>query len=176
MAPSSIRCYVKKLIEAGWVDERNNPKMKWDHTKQYRVNLVKIQKDLNQVGLYLEGYKINIPYPTDDQNPSLETSKELDEETLPFDEGNFDEPPEQTERKNVTAVPCTEIIAYLNDRTSKQFKPSVKKTLELIKARWQENHRRKDFEKVIDTKTTQWLNDPNMNKLLRPETIIWTEV
>ncbi|RKL68066.1 hypothetical protein CR203_06100 [Salipaludibacillus neizhouensis] len=61
--PSSIRRYVKKLVDAGWVEERNNPKMKWDHTKQYRVNLVKIQKDLTQMGLYLEGYnnKTDIP-------------------------------------------------------------------------------------------------------------------
>lgn len=28
-----------------------------------------------------------------------------------------------------------------------------------------------DFEKVIDTKTAQWLNDPIMNKFLRPETL-----
>ncbi|MGJ9384232.1 transcriptional regulator, partial [Salipaludibacillus sp. CF4.18] len=60
MAPSSIRRYVKKVIDAGWVEERNNPRMKWDHTKQYRVNLVKIQKDLTQIGLYLEGYNNNI--------------------------------------------------------------------------------------------------------------------
>lgn len=54
MAPSSIRRHVKKLVNADWVEERNNPRLKWDHTKQYRVNLVKIQEDLKRIGLYLE--------------------------------------------------------------------------------------------------------------------------
>lgn len=77
VAPASIRRYVKKMVGAGWVEERNNPSIKWDHTKQYRVNLVKIQKDLNQIGLYLDGYKVEIPYPTEDHK--------VDEMSLPFD-------------------------------------------------------------------------------------------
>lgn len=49
---------LKKLIENNWIDERNNPKLKWDRTKQYRVNLVKIQQDLNKLGYSLEGYSL----------------------------------------------------------------------------------------------------------------------
>lgn len=66
MAPSSIRRYVKMLIESGQVDERNNPNTKWDQTKQYRVNLVKIQKDLNRIGLYLESYQIDSRFLTEE--------------------------------------------------------------------------------------------------------------
>ena len=28
-----------------------------------------------------------------------------------------------------------------------------------------------DFKRVIDTKATQWENDPNMSRYLRPETL-----
>jgi len=40
MAPSSIRRYLTKLLEAGWLEERSNQRIKWDRTKQYRVNLI----------------------------------------------------------------------------------------------------------------------------------------
>lgn len=55
--PKAIRTNLRYLIEHGWVDERNNPEYKWDRTKQYRVNLVKIAEDLQSLGYNLEGYK-----------------------------------------------------------------------------------------------------------------------
>ena len=49
---------LKNLIANGWIDERNNPIYKWDRTKQYRVNIAKIQSDLNKIGYALEGYSL----------------------------------------------------------------------------------------------------------------------
>jgi len=60
LSPQTIRRYLKELIDNEWIYERNNPQYKWDRTKQYRVNIVKIQKDLRQLGYSLEGYPLNI--------------------------------------------------------------------------------------------------------------------
>ncbi len=41
--------------------DRNN--YKWDKTKQYRVNLIKIRSDLNVLGYELQGYKFELKIP-----------------------------------------------------------------------------------------------------------------
>lgn len=46
------------LVKNGWLDKRKNPKYKWDKTWQYRVNLTKIQMDLQKLGYSLEGYSL----------------------------------------------------------------------------------------------------------------------
>lgn len=57
VSDSTARRYAKELIEQGYLMERNNPKYKWDNTKQYRINLIEIVNDLNEIGYHLEGYK-----------------------------------------------------------------------------------------------------------------------
>lgn len=59
LAHNTIARHVKVLIKNGWLSERNNPVYKWDRTKQYRVNLLKIHEDLKKLG-YSLNYKINI--------------------------------------------------------------------------------------------------------------------
>ncbi|AHM56388.1 hypothetical protein EAL2_c10900 [Peptoclostridium acidaminophilum DSM 3953] len=58
--PKAMREYLKKLVDKGWLDERRNPKIKMDRILQYRVNLLKIQKDLMELGFSLDGYAINL--------------------------------------------------------------------------------------------------------------------
>lgn len=62
MAPSTVLRYVKQLVEKGWLDERHNPNYKWDRTKQYRVNLLKIHEDLMKIGYTLQDYKVEVPF------------------------------------------------------------------------------------------------------------------
>ncbi|MFT8928349.1 MAG: conserved phage C-terminal domain-containing protein [Sporolactobacillus sp.] len=64
-----------------------------------------------------------------------------------------------------------EVINYLNKATAAHYKPTTKKTKTLIHARLHEGFTILDFKKVIDKKTSQWLDDPKMNKYLRPETL-----
>jgi hypothetical protein len=45
-----MRKYLKLLIDRGWIDERAHPIDKWNKTTQYRVNLRKLQEDLNAIG------------------------------------------------------------------------------------------------------------------------------
>ena len=59
----TIRRRVKDLCEAGYLEERRNPYHRWDRVLQYRVNLVKIEADLRELGHSLatvmgEKYKI----------------------------------------------------------------------------------------------------------------------
>ncbi|MGM8137485.1 phage replisome organizer N-terminal domain-containing protein [Enterococcus italicus] len=67
-------------------------------------------------------------------------------------------------------IPYSDIIKYLNQVTSKSFKVT-QKWKDLIKARWNEGQRLDDFKKVIDVKSSQWLNSKDMNKYLRPATL-----
>lgn len=64
-----------------------------------------------------------------------------------------------------------QIINYLNSKTGKSFKKNVKKNQAVIKARLKEGYQLDDFYKVIDKKTKDWLNNPDMNRYLRPETL-----
>lgn len=67
-------------------------------------------------------------------------------------------------------IPYSEIISFLNQVTNKKYKVT-QKWKDLIKARWNEGQRVDDFKKVISVKSSQWLNDSNMNKYLRPQTL-----
>ena len=62
------------------------------------------------------------------------------------------------------------IIDYLNKTTGKNFKATTIKTITSIKARLKEGFVEEDFYKVIDIKSSQWI-DNDMCKFLRPETL-----
>ena len=67
LSPKNMRTHIKELVKNGWLDERTNPHYKWDRTKQYRVNIVKIQQDLYKLGYALENYPL--------YNNAIENSK-----------------------------------------------------------------------------------------------------
>lgn len=82
-----------------------------------------------------------------------------------------EEQEEEQEKNNIYKL----IVDYLNQKTSKNFKSASKKTRGFINARLKENFTIKDFQKVIDTKTKEWINDKTMSKYLRPETLFGTK-
>ena len=71
-------------------------------------------------------------------------------------------------------IPYKEIIDYLNLKTNSNYKHSTNKTKDLIKARINEGFTLDDFKKVIDIKTSEWINDNKMNIYLRPSTLFGT--
>lgn len=73
------------------------------------------------------------------------------------------------------SVPYKEIIDYLNEKANTKYRSSGAKTKTLIRARANDGFYLDDFKKVIDTKASQWLNDPKMKKFLRPETLFGTK-
>jgi uncharacterized phage protein (TIGR02220 family) len=84
-----------------------------------------------------------------------------------------EEEKEKEEEKEI--IPFDEIVSYLNSKTSSNFRSSSKKTKSLIKARWNEGFELKDFIKVIDIKSSEWLKDRKMINFLRPETLFGTK-
>lgn len=63
------------------------------------------------------------------------------------------------------------VIEYLNQKAAKQFKARTATTQKSITARLKEGYTVDDFKKVIDHKTSQWLNDPRFTCYLRPSTL-----
>lgn len=64
-----------------------------------------------------------------------------------------------------------DVVKYLNQRTGRSFRAATKATARHIGARAAEGYRFDDFQRVIDRKASQWENDPNMSRYLRPETL-----
>jgi hypothetical protein len=56
VSEKQMRRYIKALIDMELIEQRNNPKHKWDRTIQYRVNLLKLNEKLNEIGYSLSGY------------------------------------------------------------------------------------------------------------------------
>lgn len=68
-------------------------------------------------------------------------------------------------------IPYEEIVDYLNQKTSANYKSTTKPTQRLIKARWHEGYRLDDFKKVVDNKASEWQGDSKMWKYMRPATL-----
>ena len=64
-----------------------------------------------------------------------------------------------------------DIILYLNSQTAASYKPTSRKTIGLIKARFNEQFTVEDFKRVIDKKVAAWKGDSKMCTYLRPETL-----
>ena len=62
------------------------------------------------------------------------------------------------------------VIDYLNEKASKKFTLKNKQTIAFINARVKDGYKEKDFIKVIDIKTSKWLNS-DMSDYLRPQTL-----
>lgn len=71
----------------------------------------------------------------------------------------------------VDSIPYKEIIDYLNIKTGKRFSHKSNANTKLIKARINEGYTKDDFFKVIDTKTTEWINVEDMKQYLQPTTL-----
>ena len=67
-----------------------------------------------------------------------------------------------------------EIIDYLNLKTNKNYK-YTQNNISKIKTRLNDGFTIEDFKEVIDKKCIDWLNDKEMNKYLRPETLFGTK-
>lgn len=65
-------------------------------------------------------------------------------------------------------------VDYLNDKAGTKYKHQSQKTRRLIDARISDGFKLKDFQKVIDNKTQEWLGT-DMEKYLRPETLFGTK-
>ena len=95
--------------------------------------------------------------------PEIEIEKEIEIE-LEIEKDIYS----RAENKN---FPYDKICEYLNNKINSNYKPTSKKTRDLIKARFNEGFTLEDFKTVIDKKVLDWSKDEKMSKFLRPETL-----
>ena len=127
LSVASMRSHIKVLIDYGFISERNNPKYKWDRTKQYRVNLVEITKALIEKGYVLEGYKIELPF-LEIKNGNIENSKAIPNTTTDTSTKSS----KKKERKKTTSY--DEILSTVEDDSLKDLYLEYIKMRKLIKS------------------------------------------
>lgn len=64
-----------------------------------------------------------------------------------------------------------QVIEYLCKVTGKKFSSSSGANKRLINGRVTDGYKFEDFKRVIDVKVSEWKDDPNMSKYLRPATL-----
>jgi uncharacterized phage protein (TIGR02220 family) len=74
------------------------------------------------------------------------------------------------EIKEKNNIPYTEILNYLNEKASKNYR-EVDSNKKWIQARWKEGYILEDFKKVIDNKVPKWKGTIDHDEHLRPETL-----
>jgi len=84
---------------------------------------------------------------------------------------------ENKEKKDIYTEVRREIISYLNQKFTpkKNYRPDVANSKKHIDARLKEGYSLDNFKRVIDVKYSQWGNDDEMSKYLRPETLFGTK-
>ena len=80
---STMKRYLDFLVEKNWLDRRNNPHWKGDNTYQYRLNIINIQKDLQNLGYALEGYPLFIEEKAR-ETPQIQAAQAINENELPW--------------------------------------------------------------------------------------------
>jgi uncharacterized phage protein (TIGR02220 family) len=97
--------------------------------------------------------------------------KRFNSEAAEYNEQLSDGSPKQESKQSKHPNIYKDVIDYLNKKTGKRYRHTTGATQRHIRARQKEGFVLQDFYAVIDVKCSQWLNDKNMSKYLRPETL-----
>lgn len=159
---STIKRTIKSLEKQEYLLSANFNRHKMDKTKWYSIHYEKLQ-ELDGSGQELSKCSTDHMGPFDHSNSSNQETSVT--QAIP------ETTPETSTKTTTNEIPFTDIITYLNKKTHSFFRPGTTKTKGLITSRWNEGFRLADFQKVIDLKTEEWLQDPHWNKYLRPETL-----
>lgn len=188
ISQDTIAKCIKNLISKGFLFRRRNPRLKWDRTYQYRVDLVKISESLQEKGWTIEEFKITT---FNKKQTCISEKSEFNSGKVGVQNQDFPEAipeinnidyikenniyiVENQENEKQEQIPYQEIVEYLNEKTGKQYRYTTPKTRELIKARWNEGFTLDDFKKVIDNKTLLWKGEKE-EIYLRPVTLFGTK-
>lgn len=154
---------LKSLIDKGYIGKNekfiNGVKFCEYYSTKFNGVLNKVEQGIKQS--LTGGIKQSLPNNIDINNIDNKINNNIDNKYSPA--------------KAEPNIPYKEIIDYLNNRTGSNYKHTTKKTKDLIKARFNEGFNIDDFKTVIDKKCVEWINDENMNKYLRPETLFGTK-
>lgn len=83
--------------------------------------------------------------------------------------------PKEADKEEKRAEIRNKVITHLNEVCGTKYRPNVKNTAGHISARLDEGFVLEDFIAVIDLKAKEWLDNAEMAKYLRPETLFSTK-
>lgn len=145
----------QKVIRIGNFNKKKFDKTKW-YTIEYQcVNRRCVQNEQTMCSNRTDGCVQNEQTYTRDYQESTAENNVSEEK-----------PP-----KVVWTDETNHIIGYLNNRAGKNYSAKTKKTAQLIHKLLDNGFTVEDFERVIDIKCKQWLNNDKMNQYLRPRTL-----
>ncbi len=141
--------HLKKLIDMGFVEVRQNPKYMWNQTRQYRVNLINVSIALQKKGYSLAGYTISQIANEEDaifilknQNSKLQ-NQTFKNKTVPYTEIKT----EIKIQRATTTEPPTNVTSKM------KIEPPEKKEGLLL------SHHQDDVEKLINLIPSQNLSE-----------------
>lgn len=156
----------------------------------YRT-LPKTFERLEEVGLakYVDGWVVIANYKAFSENPKVRKGiedgmsmlpKEIREvmdslsdsmDRLSYSMTDFDSDNDNdNDNDSPTGAVADEVIDYLNEKANKQFRHTQTNRNRIL-PRLKEGFTVEDCKAVIDRKSRDWLNNPDMSKYLRPETL-----
>lgn len=171
---ATINRAVNKLIDEKYLIEGNYNKKKYDKTRWFALNPTKINelKSISmgdETGVFQNDTRSNQNDTRSNQNET--TIPEITTETTTeITTNNKEHSPAKAEPQ----IPYKLIVDYLNKKADRKYRHTTDKTKRLIKSRWNEGFRPKDFEQVINIKVAEW-KGTDMAKFLRPETLFGTK-
>lgn len=145
----------QKIIKIGNFNKKKFDKTKWYTIDYQRVNRRCVQNEQTMCSNRTDGC---VQF---EQTYTREYTETTTENTV------YEEKP----LKVVWTEETKHIIDYLNKRTGKKYSVKTKKTAQLIHKLLDNGFTVEDFERVIDIKCSQWLNNEKMNQYLRPRTL-----
>lgn len=186
---STIGRTIRSLEKLDLLITGNFNKLSFDKTKWYRINYNKLDEykdkdgekgfktplnqdessnvsNWNDDGVKLTSSVVSertnntLDYPKTTTKNNIKDIVEL-EKTAP----NIDHAP-----LNKNDEMIKEIIEYLNHVTNSKYRYKTASTKKMLNARINEGYTLADFKRVIDVKSSQWLNS-DMEKFLRPSTL-----
>lgn len=131
LSGNTLRKYLKDLETAGFIKSRFNPIYNWDRTLQYRVDIVNVIRQLNNIGYQLEGYGMlgKLDIRETDQNDSANGINENANEKFSIQREDFSNQTEENSiqtLKKFGAIPeITAEITTENTTKNKQTPPTA---------------------------------------------------
>lgn len=147
----------QRIIKIGNFNKKKFDKTKWYTIDYQRVNSRCVQNEQSMCSDCTDGCVQNEQtYTRDYTETTTENNNNVSEEKT---------------QKVVWTEETRHIIDYLNKRAGKKYSVKTKKTAQLVHKLLDNGFTVEDFERVIDIKCKQWLNNEKMNQYLRPRTL-----
>lgn len=129
---------------------------------------------------FLGGNEFNRPQARNLPAPRKETFPYIEEEKV---KGEIKDPPivppggrdgSDADKTDETTEATERVIAHLNEACHTAFRPTGRRTRQLVRARMAEGFTADDLCRAVDNMAARWLHDDRMRRYLRPETLFGT--